>query len=65
VGLIADESLVAPEKEKLEAAVKAISASYPADEVTLYLSTLIWQDPETWGALAELPETRPAAAASS
>jgi hypothetical protein len=25
--------------------------------VSLYLSTLIWQDPETWGALAEAPET--------
>jgi hypothetical protein len=63
-GLIADEALGAPEKEKLEAAVKAISAAYPAEDVSLYLSTLIWQDPETWGALAEMPETRPAAASS-
>jgi len=22
----------------------------------MYLSTLMWQDPETWGALGELPE---------
>jgi hypothetical protein len=63
-GLIADETLAAPEKEKLEGAVKAIAAAYPAEDVSLYLSTLIWQDPETWGALAEMPETRPAAASS-
>jgi hypothetical protein len=28
------------------------------EEVALYLSTLVWQDPETWGALTEVPETR-------
>jgi hypothetical protein len=62
-GLIADETLAAPPPETLQAGVKAIAAAYPADDVTLYLSTLIWQDPETWGGLADLPETRGTTAA--
>jgi hypothetical protein len=57
-GLIADETLAAPSAETLQAAVRSLSASYPAEDVSLYLSTLIWQDPETWGGLTELPETR-------
>lgn len=52
-GLIKDEA-VKPELEKLSAAVQAISGKYPADHVSLYLDTLICQDPDTWGALAEL-----------
>src|SRR6187399_2815585 len=52
------EIVAAPPPETLQAGVKAIAAAYPADDVTLYLSTLIWQDPETWGGLADLPETR-------
>ncbi len=56
-GLIADEELAAPAAETLQAAAKALAAAYPADDVALYLSTLLWQDPETWGGLAELPET--------
>ena len=58
-GLIADEELEAPPADKLaEAAADASPASYPPEDVALYLSTLVWQDPETWGALAEVPETR-------
>jgi hypothetical protein len=63
-GLIADETLAAPEKEKLQTAVNALTAAHPADDVALYLSTLVWQDPETWGTLAELPETRAVATTS-
>jgi hypothetical protein len=57
-GLIADETLAAPAAETLQAAVRSLAASYPPEDVALYLSTLIWQDPETWGGLTELPETR-------
>ena len=57
-GLIADETLAAPAAETLQAAVRSLAASYPPEDVSLYLSTLIWQDPETWGGLTELPETR-------
>src|SRR5688572_29698942 len=64
-GLIADETLAAPAAETLQAAVRSLTASYPAEDVSLYLSTLIWQDPETWGGLTELPETRGTTPASS
>jgi len=60
-GLIADESLTAPPRETLESAARTLAAAYAADDVALYLATLVWQDPETWGALAEVPEIRPAA----
>jgi hypothetical protein len=55
-GLIADEELQPPSAERLHDAAKAIAVSYPADDVALYLSTLMWQDPETWAGLTELPE---------
>jgi hypothetical protein len=50
-GLINDENVEAPSEEKLAAAAKAVAAAYPADDVALYLSTLTWQDPDTWGGL--------------
>ncbi len=56
-GLIADEDVQAPTADALKSAARSLAASYPAEDVSLYLSTLIWQDPETWGALAEAPET--------
>ena len=57
-GLIADEEMAPPSPERLHEAAKAIAATYPPDDVALYLSTLTWQDPDTWGALADVPETR-------
>jgi hypothetical protein len=50
-GLIEDEQ-VTPEAAKIGPAVDAIAARFPADDVALYLSTLLSQDPETWQALA-------------
>ena len=58
-GLIADENMEPPSAERLAQAATAIAASYPAEDVVLYLSTLTWQDPDTWGALAQAPEIRP------
>jgi hypothetical protein len=55
-GLIADEEIQPPSAERLRDAARAIGASHPTEDVTLYLSTLMWQDPETWAGLAELPE---------
>jgi hypothetical protein len=55
-GLISDGDLEAPTKERLADAARTLSTSYPADDVALYLATLIWQDPETWGPLADVPE---------
>jgi len=55
-GLIADEDVEAPSAERLRDAARAIGATHPAEDVALYLSTLMWQDPETWAGLSELPE---------
>ncbi len=52
-GLISEEDIQPPDPVKLKAASKTLAASYPAEDVTLYLSTLTWQDPDTWGGLAE------------
>jgi hypothetical protein len=43
-------------REKLDAGVSALSAAYPAGDVSLYLATLLSQDPGTWQALAEFPQ---------
>jgi hypothetical protein len=51
-GLIQDDG-VKPDPEKIKPAVAALKEKFPADEVTLYLETLVSQDPDTWGALRE------------
>lgn len=56
-GLIKDETVVKPDSDKLKNAADQIAAKYPAQDVALYLSTLVSQDPETWGELAQLPQT--------
>jgi hypothetical protein len=57
-GLIQDDHVV-PDAAKMAPAAAAIADSYPAESVSLYLNTLLCQDPETWGALAELPQLGP------
>jgi hypothetical protein len=57
-GIITEDEVKPPSPEALKKAATAIAASYPADDVSLYLSTLVWQDPETWGPLADLPEAK-------
>lgn len=54
-GLIAEETVAKPAAEKLAAAAQELAARFPADHVSLYLGTLVSQDPETWGGLAETP----------
>src|SRR5262245_24570311 len=58
-GIIAEEEVQPPTADALKQAATAIASSYPAEDVSLYLTTLVWQDPDTWGALADLPETKP------
>jgi len=58
-GLINEENVVKPESEKLAAAAAELAAQYPAEDVSLYFSTLISQDPETWGPLAESAVLQP------
>ena len=55
-GLISGEEVPEQSPEKLKEAASAIAKSYPAEDVSLYLSTLVWQDPETWGGLKGRPE---------
>ena len=50
-GLISEENVPKPEADKIKAAVEHLAANFPADEVSLYLATLVSQDPETWDAL--------------
>ena len=57
-GLIAEDDVQPPAPEKLREAAATLAKSYPAEEVSLYLYTLVWQDPDTWGGLTDAPETR-------
>jgi len=57
-GLIADENVEPPDPAALHAAASSLAGRFPAEDVTVYLSTLVWQDPDAWGPLAEAPEVR-------
>ena len=54
-GLI-EEDEAKPDPEKMDTAVAAITAKYRAEDVSLYLATLVCQDPETWGTLSSSPQ---------
>jgi hypothetical protein len=47
-----------PSKEALEKAVDAILAGSDRQDVTIYLETLLSQDPDTWGPLAAILDER-------
>jgi hypothetical protein len=64
-GLISEENVTKPETEKLKAAAADLAGKYPAGDVALYFSTLVSQDPDTWGELAQLPQTSGDSAAPS
>jgi hypothetical protein len=55
-GLITEENVAKPDPATVQQAVKDLSAKFPADDVSLYLSTLVSQDPETWDALIEVAQ---------
>ena len=42
----------------MSAAVESIAERFPAEDVSLYLNTLMCQDPETWDALGEFMQSR-------
>jgi hypothetical protein len=56
-GLISEEDVPKLDAEKVRAAAAELSGKFPADDVALYFSTLVSQDPETWSELMNLPET--------
>jgi hypothetical protein len=51
-GLIQDEA-TKPDPDKMKAAVDSIAGAFPSEDVSLYLNTLVCQDPETWDRLTE------------
>lgn len=53
-GLINEENVTKPGAEKLKAAAAELSSKFPKEDVILYFSTLVSQDPDTWGSLADL-----------
>ena len=51
-GLITEENeIAAPDGPALAAAARTLYERFPADDVTLYLKSLLTIDPETWGGL--------------
>ena len=59
-GLISEENVTKPDAAKLKTAASELASKYPQEDVTLYFSTLVSQDPETWGPLAEVTSDAPA-----
>ena len=56
-GLIESDA-VAPDPAKIVAAAATIARQYPANDVSLYLNTLLWQDPAAWERLNGVPEVQ-------
>ena len=54
-GLIKEDD-VKPDPEKLGPAAAQIAQQFPPEHVSLYLNTLLCQDPATWAALQGLPQ---------
>lgn len=52
-GLISDENVTKPDAAKVQQAAKDLAGKFPPDDVSLYLTTLVSQDPETWEPLVE------------
>ncbi|HET7617511.1 MAG TPA: hypothetical protein VFK20_03300 [Vicinamibacterales bacterium] len=59
-GLITEETVPKPDTDALKNAAAELASKFDANDVAVYLSTLVSQDPETWGALADLPQLQPA-----
>ena len=56
-GLIQQED-AKPEASKVAPAAAELASKFPQGDVQLYLNTLLCQDPETWGALRDVPALR-------
>lgn len=54
-GLIKDEG-VTPDPAKVGSAAAKLAQEFPPDGVSLYLNTLLCQDPGTWAALSDVPQ---------
>jgi hypothetical protein len=58
-GLITEDAVAKPDAEKLKTAAEDLATKFDPSDVSVYLSTLVSQDPETWGGLADLPQVAP------
>ena len=56
-GLINEDTVPAPDIDKLRSAAEELATKFPQEDVSLYFSTLVSQDPDTWKELANLPQT--------
>jgi hypothetical protein len=54
-GVIQDDGIT-PDPAKVGSAAAEIAQQFTQDSVSLYLNTLLCQDPQTWGALAQVPQ---------
>jgi len=57
-GVIQADEFEAPGIEEVSAAVEAIYEAFPATEADVYFATLIAMEPESWGGLIEVLESR-------
>lgn len=55
-GLITEEQVPAPDAARLKDAAAQLAADWPAEDVAIYLGTLLSQDPDTWKGLDGLPQ---------
>jgi hypothetical protein len=54
-GLI-NEDEVKPDASKIPSAAADLAQKFPPEDVSLYLNTLLCQDPATWGGLSDVAE---------
>jgi hypothetical protein len=57
-GLITTDPEAPPDAERLATAARDLDERFPQDDVSIYLGTLLTQDPDTWAGLTELPQTK-------
>jgi len=55
-GLITEENVPKPDPAKVQQAAKDLAAKFPPEDVSVYLSTLVSQDPETWESLIDVAQ---------
>jgi hypothetical protein len=64
-GLISEDNVTKPDNAALAAAAAELAARFPQEDVSLYFSTLVSQDPDTWRGLAELTPDKSSARSAS
>lgn len=55
-GLINEENLPKPDAARVKQAATDLATTYPPEDVSLYLATLVSQDPDTWDSLVDVAQ---------